>query len=57
VKPPEETKEVPLFKGNTSKHVIISALLDEKTKSELIYFLRDNNDIFAWLAERPSWGG
>jgi hypothetical protein len=51
VKPPEETKKVPLFKGNTSKQVIISALQDEKTKSELVYFLRDNNDIFAWLAE------
>jgi hypothetical protein len=26
-------------------------LLDEKTESELVYFLRDNNVIFAWLAE------
>jgi hypothetical protein len=42
---------VPLFEGNTSKQVIISAMLDDKTKSELIHFLHDNNDIFAWSAE------
>ena len=29
----EETKKVPLFEGNTSKQVIISAMLDEKTES------------------------
>ena len=50
-KPAEETKKVPLFEGNTNKQVIISMLLDEKTKTELINFLRDNNDIFAWSAE------
>ena len=50
-KPAEETKKVPLFEGNTSKQVIISALLDEKTESELINFLRDNNNIFAWSAK------
>ena len=49
-KPAEETKEVPLYEGNTSKKVIISAMLDEKTKSELIHFLHENNDIFAWSA-------
>ena len=26
-------------------------MLDGKTKAELIHFLRDNNDIFAWSAE------
>jgi hypothetical protein len=41
-KPVEETKKVPLFKGNTIKQVIVSALLDEKTKSELINFVHDN---------------
>ena len=25
--------------------------MDEKTKSELIHFLRDNNDIFTWSAK------
>ena len=40
-----------MFEGNTSKQVIISAMLDDKTKSKLIHFLRDNNDIFAWSAE------
>ena len=55
-KPVEETKKVPLFEGNTSKQIIISALLDEKIESELIHFLRDNNDIFAWSAEDfPGW--
>ena len=49
-KPVEETKEVPLFKGNTSKQVIISTMLDGKTEAELIHFLHDNNDIFAWSA-------
>ena len=42
-KPAEETKKVPLFEGNTTKQVIISTLLDKKTESELIHFLRDNN--------------
>ena len=51
VKPVEQTKKVNLFDGNTSKQVIISAMLDEKTESELISFLRDNNDIFAWSAK------
>ena len=26
-------------------------MLDDKTESELIHFLRDNNDIFSWAAE------
>ena len=26
-------------------------MLDSKTEGELIHFLRDNNDIFVWLAE------
>ena len=33
------------------KQVIISAMLDDKIESQLIHFLRDNNDIFAWSAE------
>jgi len=51
VKAAEETKKVPLFEGNTSKQVIISAMLYGKTEAELIHFLHDNNDIFAWSAE------
>jgi hypothetical protein len=51
VKPVEETKKVPLFKGNNNKQVIISAIMDDKTEGELIQFLRNNNDIFAWSAE------
>ena len=51
MKPAEETKKVPLFEGNTGKQVTISAMLDDKTESELIQFLRDNSDIFAWSAE------
>ena len=47
----EETKKVPLFKGNTSKQIIISTMLDGKTEADLIHFLRDNNNIFAWSAE------
>jgi len=50
-KPAEETKKVPLFEGNTSKQVIISAMLDGKTKPDLIHFLRDNSDIFAWSVD------
>ena len=30
-------------------------MLDEKTESELIHFLRDNNDIFA-LSAKDLWG-
>ena len=47
-KPAEETKKVPLFEGNTSKQVIIFAMLDGETEAKLIHFLHDNNDIFAW---------
>ena len=50
-KPAKETKKVPLFKGNTSKKVIISTMLDGKTKAKLIHFLHNNNDIFAWSVE------
>ena len=50
-KPVEETKKVPLFEGNTSKQVIISTMLDGKTEAELIHFLRDNSDIFAWSVD------
>ena len=50
-KPVEETKKVPLFEVNTSKQVIISTMLDGKTEAELIYFLHDNNDIFARSVE------
>jgi hypothetical protein len=50
-KPAEETKRVTLFEGNTSKQVIISAKLDSKNQSELIQFLHDNSDIFAWSTE------
>jgi hypothetical protein len=51
VKPAKETKRVTLFEGNTIKQVTISAKLDNKIESELIQFLRDNSDIFAWSAE------
>jgi spore cortex formation protein SpoVR/YcgB (stage V sporulation) len=51
VKPAKETKMVTLFEGNTSKQVTISAKLDNKIESELIQFLRDNSDIFAWSVE------
>jgi len=50
-KPVEETKKVPLFEGNTSKQVIISAMLDGETEAGLTHFLCDNNDIFAWSIE------
>ena len=50
-KPAEETKKVPLYEGNTSNQVIISAMLDGKTEAGLIHFLRDNNDIFTWSTE------
>ena len=40
-----------MFEGNTSKQVIISAMLDDKIGSKLIHFLSDNDNIFAWSAE------
>jgi len=57
VKLAEETKKVPLFEGNTDKQVVISALLNKKTKNNLLKFLCDNSDIFAWSPTSKTFAG
>jgi len=48
--PMERTISVPLTKEDPTKIVQIGSMLDEKTITELICFLRDNADVFAWSA-------
>lgn len=47
----EETKTVPISLLHPEKRATISALLDAETEAELVQFLTQNNDIFAWSAE------
>jgi hypothetical protein len=47
----EETKRVPLFKGNPDKQLIISSLLDNETENNLVKFLHEKSDIFSWTAK------
>lgn len=50
-KPAKEIKRINLLPNNPSKQVIISSTPTEKDEEELVQFLHDNSDIFAWLAE------
>jgi hypothetical protein len=51
VAPVEETKTVPISLLHPEKRATISALLDAETEAELVQFLTQNNDIFAWSVE------
>ena len=48
VKPVEGTKEVVLFPERPEQTVLIGRELSPEREAELLYFLRQNVDVFAW---------
>ena len=55
-KPSKETKKVKLNPEDPScsKYVVVGTRLDSKLEGELVDFLRENRDIFAWtLKDMP----
>ena len=49
--PTEVLEDVPLEEGNSEKFTRIGISMEEKTKQDLVQFLRENNDVFAWSHE------
>ncbi|GAV67349.1 hypothetical protein CFOL_v3_10855 [Cephalotus follicularis] len=49
--PIEDVLQVPVEEGNNEKVFQVGSQLEEAEKGELITFLRDNKDVFAWSAE------
>ncbi|GAV87596.1 hypothetical protein CFOL_v3_31022 [Cephalotus follicularis] len=49
--PVEDVVQVPLEEGNTEKVFQVGSQLGKVEKGELITFLRNNRDVFAWSAE------
>ncbi|GAV76439.1 hypothetical protein CFOL_v3_19913 [Cephalotus follicularis] len=49
--PVEEVLQVPLEESNEEKIIQVGSQLGEVEKGELITFLRNNKDVFAWSAE------
>ncbi|GAV88430.1 hypothetical protein CFOL_v3_31852 [Cephalotus follicularis] len=49
--PVEEVLQVPLEERNEEKIIQVGSQLGEGEKGELIMFLRNSKDVFAWLAE------
>ncbi|GAV68194.1 hypothetical protein CFOL_v3_11697 [Cephalotus follicularis] len=49
--PVEDVLQVPVEEGNNEKVFQVGSQLEEAEKGELITFLRDNKDVFAWSAE------
>ena len=49
--PTEILEDVPLEEGNPEKFTRIGTSMEEKTKQDLIQFLRENIDVFAWSHE------
>ncbi|GAV85114.1 RVT_1 domain-containing protein, partial [Cephalotus follicularis] len=49
--PVEDVLQVPVEEGNNEKVFQVGSQLEEAEKGELITFLRDNKDIFAWSTE------
>ena len=50
-KPTEALEDILLDENNPKKSTRIGADLEEKIKKDLIYFLRENIDVFAWSHE------
>ena len=48
VEPIEVLEDVPLDKGNPERFTRIGTSMEEKTKQDLIQFLRKSIDVFAW---------
>ena len=49
--PTEVLEDVPLKEGNPEKFARIGTSMEEKTKQDLVQFLRENIDAFAWSHE------
>ena len=50
-KPTEALENIPLNEDNPKKSTRIGADLEEKIKKDLVRFLRENIDVFAWSHE------
>ena len=50
-KPTEILEDIPLEEGNPEKFTRIGTSMKEKTKQDLVQFLRKSIDIFAWSHE------
>ena len=53
-KPIEVLEDIPLEEGNPEKFTRIGTSMKEKTKQDLVQFLRENIDVFAWSHEDMS---
>ncbi|GAV86329.1 hypothetical protein CFOL_v3_29760, partial [Cephalotus follicularis] len=51
LQPVEDVLQVPIEDGNAERVLQVGSQLGEAEKGELITFLRDNKDVFAWSAE------
>ena len=49
--PTEVLEDISLEEGNLEKFTRIGTSMKEKTKQDLIYFLRKSIDVFAWSHE------
>ena len=49
--PTEVLEDIPLEEGNPEKFTRIRTSIEEKTKQNLVQFLRENIDVFAWSHE------
>ena len=49
VEPTEALEDIPLDEDDPEKSTIIGADLEGKSKKDLIRFLRENIDVFAWI--------
>ena len=52
--PTEILEDIPLEEGNLEKFTRIGTSMKEKTKQDLVQFLRENIDVFAWSYEDMS---
>ncbi|GAV66482.1 hypothetical protein CFOL_v3_09992 [Cephalotus follicularis] len=50
--PVEDVVQVPLEEGNAEKVFQVGSQFGEVEKEELITFLKNNRDVFVWLAEK-----
>ena len=51
MEPTEILEDIPLDESNPKKFTRIETSMEEKTKQELVQFLKKNTDVFAWSHE------
>ena len=57
VEPMEVLEDIPLDENNPEKFTRIGASMEKKTKQDLVQFLKNSIDVFAWSNEdMPSIG-